>query len=324
MTIRGDADHELGDVEAFAVDLALRGGEILEGLYAGPLDVRFKSTRDRDPVTAADDAVENLVRTAVTERFPDHGVLGEEGSERAGTSGYLWVVDPLDGTANFANGLPVFAVSIGVLRDGAPVAAALWTSYGPQGRPAVLHAAAGSGLKVGGAAFTPPARRLSGRARLAGVPAGYHRGFGYRFLFGVPPGETRSLGSIAVELGLVATGALQYALFQSPKLWDVAAGVLLVREAGGLVWTDEAGHWRRLDRFVAAPGKPLREWKQAVVAGDPSVLSKEIRRLRVRHTPLEVAERALGSRRGPALRRFVEGNRHVGRRVAQLLRLSGR
>ena len=304
-------------IEAAAVDIARRSGGELLRYFAEPLDVRFKSKRDKDPVTDADEAVERFVRAEVARRFPGHGVLGEEGADADAGSAYLWVVDPLDGTANFANGLPIFAVSIGILYEGEPIVAALYTTFGPDARPCVMHARVGSGLSIDELRWQPPQRNLSGRARLSGVPAGFHHGFRFRLSQGMPPGETRSLGSIAVELGLAASGGLQYALFASPKIWDVAAGVLLVQEAGGSVYTDRNGRWQQLRRFEAPPGRPLREWKQAVVAGDPAALGKIVPRARVRHTPLDILERLAGPVWTARTYNFV-------RRTKELLRRFGR
>ena len=281
-------------IETAAVAIARQAGEALLAYYAGPLQVRFKSKQDADPVTEADVAIEALVRREVAARFPDHGVVGEEGADPLTLPPVLWVVDPLDGTANFANALPIFAVSIGVLYRGEPLAAALFTTFGPDGRACVLHARAGGGLKLDGKAYAPRERTLSHRARLAGVPAGFHKTFAMWRLRGKLPGETRSLGSTAAELGLVATGTLQYAVFASPRIWDVAAGVLLVSESGGAVFTDQRRRWQHLSRFEPPPGKPLREWKQAVIAGDARLLYKTVGKVRVRRSPAERARALLG------------------------------
>lgn len=305
----GAAAESLDAIHDAALTLAREAGDALQAYYAGPLAVRFKSKRDRDPVTEADEGIEALVRTFVAARFPRHGVLGEEGADTAAAAEYLWVVDPLDGTANFANGLALFAVSIAVLRFGSPIVAALYTTFGPEGRACVLHARRGGGLRVDGAPYKAVARGITGRARLAGVPAGFHLGFRYGRLIGTPPGETRSLGTIAVELGLAASGTLQYAVFHSPRIWDVAAGVLLVVEAGGVCYTDAGGRWRVLNRFEAPAGKPLREWRQAVVAGETATVSQLVRRLHVRHTPRQWAERALGHEHTARVSRAAERSR---------------
>lgn len=282
-----------------AEQIAARGGALLRQFYASPLDVRYKSRkRDRDPVTEADELVEQMVRREVASRFPDHSVLGEEAGGAALDAEYLWVIDPLDGTANFANGLPIFACSVGVLRARRPIVGALYTTFGPHGTPGILSAATGSGLLWDGRPFEREERKLLKRARLAGVPAGFGGRFRHgRFLRRLPPGETRSLGSIAVELGLVATGALQYAVFGGPKLWDVAGGVLLVQESGGLVIARDGKRWPRLDRFEPQRGKTLQDWSLPLVAGDRAALREIAPRLNVRRNPRELAERVIGPER---------------------------
>jgi myo-inositol-1(or 4)-monophosphatase len=289
-----------------AEEIAREAGALLQQMYLAPLDVRYKARQnDRDPVTAADEAVEALVRREVAERFPDHGVLGEEGADTSAEAEYLWVVDPLDGTANFASGLPIFACSIGVLRGLRPIAAALYTTFGPNGAPCVVSASIGSGLLVDGESYSQRAREVSRRARAVGVPAGFHLRFRMRGFFARPPGETRSLGSTAAEMGLVATGNLQYAVWGGPKIWDVAAGVLLCREAGKPVLSREGKNWRLLDRFLAPEGKPLRDWSRPVVAGERGTLRDLASRLRVRRQPIEVAETVLGPSRVDRLRAFL-------------------
>ncbi len=307
------AGETLDAIHVAALALAREAGEALQRYYATPLAVRFKSKREKDPVTEADEGIEALVRRYVAERFPSHGVLGEEGADTAAGAEYLWVVDPLDGTANFANRLPLFAVSIAVLRFGAPVVAALYTTFGPQGQPCVLHARRGGGLHLDGSAYRAPEPSTIGRARLAGVPAGFHLAFRYGRLIGTPPGETRSLGSIAVELGLVASGALQFAVFHSPRIWDVAGGVLLVVEGGGVAVTDVLGRWRTLNRFEAPDGKPLREWRQALVAGEAATVPRIVRRLHVRHTPWQWVEWRLGVARTAQIRHAIDRTRPVAR-----------
>ncbi|HLZ70825.1 MAG TPA: inositol monophosphatase family protein [Dehalococcoidia bacterium] len=324
-----DTAGEFEPVRAAAAEIAAAAGAELQHRFAAPGQVRFKSRKDADPVTEADEAVERFVRQRVAERFPAHDVLGEEGGGSTHPGEWLWVVDPLDGTANFANGLAVFAVSIGVLHRLRPVAAALYTTFGPEGRPCVLSARLGGGLLCDGELFVQPAAALSKRARLSGVPAGIHRAFALWRLRGQLPGETRSFGSTAAELGLVATGRWQYAVFSSPRLWDVAAGILLVRESGGAVYGDRRGRWQPLERIAPPRGKPLSEWKQAVIAGDAALLGQLTGKVRVRRSPRERAERLFGpecvdravsgwDRRGaPAVRRLLRLRSAVARRVGR-------
>src|SRR5579875_3254102 len=270
MTTTPQSNTDPAAIRRAAEEIASVAGGLLQELYAGPLDVRYKARRgDRDPVTVADEEVERLVRREVAARFPGHAVLGEEaGGDDAAV---LWVVDPLDGTANFANGLPIFACSIGVLHDGAPLAAAVYTTFGPEGRACVLSADRDGPLRLDGESWAPHPRDVRERARLAGVPAGFRYRFRHGWLGTLPPGETRSLGSIAVEPVLVPTR--------------------------------EGRRWRRLDRFTTIQDKPLREWSAPVIAGDPRALRAIAPRLGVRRHPLELAEALIGYRRTRAILR---------------------
>jgi myo-inositol-1(or 4)-monophosphatase len=315
------AAAELDAVRVAAAEIAAQAGADLLRRFALPVEVRFKSKKDADPVTEADLAIEAFVRGEVAERFPTHGVLGEESGGSDVTAEWLWVVDPLDGTANFANGVAIFAVSIGVLHRLRPVVGALFTSFGPFGKPCVLSARTGAGLLLDGEPFAPPEHVLTKRARTAGVPAGIHRAFILWRLRGQLPGETRSFGSTAAELGLVAAGRWQYAVFSSPRLWDVAAGIVLVHAAGGAVYGDRRGRWQPLDRVTPPPGKPLSEWQQALIAGDAALLRELTGKVRVRRSPRERAERLLGARR---VEQIVRAGRPAGKAVTAARRLASR
>ena len=285
-------DSLLAGIEEVAVSLAGAGGRLLSERFGGVQVSRFKSSRDRDPVTEADEAAEALVRDGVRERFPLHGFLGEEGGARSTNAEFVWVVDPLDGTANFANGIPIFACSIGVLHRGRPVVAALYTAFGDDGRACIFHARAGGGLFRDGRSFVPDAP--THRGRLVGIPAGYHRRFRKRLLRRMPPGETRSFGSTAAELGLVACGRLRYGIWDSPKIWDVAAGVLLVTEGGGEVFTVRAGRSEPLTAFAPRGSAGLAGWRGSVIAGDAPAIREFRGALRVRPSLNERIERAFG------------------------------
>jgi myo-inositol-1(or 4)-monophosphatase len=265
-----DADL-LSDIYAHARAITAEAGRRLAERQAGPRTVEYKDKLRRDPVTDADTAAENYLREAIVARFPDHAILGEEGAEgETGAGEWLWALDPLDGTANYAAGLPIFAVSVAVLRDGAPVVGCVAVP----GMGALYHARAGGGAFDG----ETPLRACADETLRPGGPVGLFAGWRWAFVarrrLRRRFGEPRALGSIAAELGLVASGALQYAVYAGPRLWDVAAGALLVGEAGGaaLVWEDRAG-WRPLERFtVADPKKGLRAWSTPTLVGGAAIV----------------------------------------------------
>ncbi len=271
---------EIADV---AVAWARECGALAQSMISPNLAVEFKEANRRNPVTAADHAVEDRIRELVAERFPGHGVLGEEGeaSGKAGLPATLWVVDPIDGTANYSTGLPFWAVSIGVLHRRAPVAAAIYTPAGPSG-PAIFHARRGGGAFCDDLPIAVRSNERPEPATVIAVPGGWP----WRFRLDPPlrqgPGEPRVLGSIAAEFALTASGRFQWALFGGPKIWDAAAGVLLVQEAGGVVLQRHGKRWAAFERFEL-PGRPwfarrvetplarLARWRAPLLCANPAL-----------------------------------------------------
>ncbi|MBI4497648.1 MAG: inositol monophosphatase [Chloroflexi bacterium] len=259
-------------------------GRMLLGRYGTLLHVEYKVPGERSPVTAADRDAEAMLRAAITREFPSHSILGEEGEDLAlHDEAFLWVLDPLDGTTNFINGLPLFGVSIGVLYEGMPVAAAIFAATSHRGGPGVYAARRGGGARFAGEPLRLPLQAAPQPSRLAAQPAHFVRWGGVRREFRRHQGEVRTLGSVALELAYVASGTLQYAIFGGPRIWDVAAGVLLVQEAGGLVVERQPGSttWMPLHRFTPPPQRQpgdavaglagLRRWRSSLVAGSPQV-----------------------------------------------------
>ncbi len=268
----GTAD-ELASIRSAAAGLAADAGALLLDFFRRPLEVRYKDKQDRNPVTEADSAAEALIRDGILARFGDHAVITEETEGFGGEAGspYVWVVDPLDGTANFMNGLALFTVSVGVLHLGRPVVGAIFVPSGVAGAPAVLSAARGLGVTFGHAPVDDTLRRdLS--LRLGALPGGGLRRRGRR-PEGPRLGDPRSLGSIALEMALVGMGALQYAVFPRTRLWDVAAGTLIIAESGGTALVRGSRGWTSADRFepdpaVADPMEGLRRWSRPMVVGN--------------------------------------------------------
>jgi myo-inositol-1(or 4)-monophosphatase len=200
----------------------------------GRVERHFKG--DGSVVTAADGASQDALQSALKSQWPAYGVLGEEMPQAAqrralaGAAGGLWVVDPLDGTSNFAAGFPFYAVSVALLVGGRT---ALGVVYDPS-RDECFAARAGAGAFLNGQPLppAPPAPPL-GKA-LAGVdlkrlaPA-----LATRLASGPPYGSQRNLGSVALEWCWVAAGRLHLYLHGRQRLWDFAAGELVLREAGG-------------------------------------------------------------------------------------------
>ncbi len=209
--------------------------------YAGQVASRLKD--DASVVTDVDHAVQRHVVSAVAERFPEHAFLAEESldapdahPDRA-TARYCWVIDPIDGTRNFVAGFACFATSIAVLDRGAPVAAVVVEHNLGHVYTATINGGAFLGDRRLEMPEPDPERDV-----MVGTPSSKDRLTQRVVLLwqGTRGLITRNLGSSAVHLGMLAAGALGAMFCEKCKIWDVAAGVLLVSEAGGHV-TDPSG-----------------------------------------------------------------------------------
>ena len=304
------------EIEAAAVEMAQGAGDILASQFGQKISIEYKDKEERDPVTEVDKACQEYLAGEITRRFPDHSILGEEESEESkkdtGTTGapcgdFLWVLDPLDGTTNYLNGLPVYAVSIGVLHRGRPLVGALFIPWPKPGGGFVLHCRQGGGCFAGEDPVEVYKSDEPVNNRLAGLPG--HFSYTNKYGKGLKgkSGEPRTTGSIAYELAMTACGVMQYAVFGAPRMWDMAAGALAVMEAGGTVMTrspKEKG-WRVMESFVPTwQDKPptlkeLRRWAAPLVVGNNQVAPLLAANLRSRFHPMAKVRRLIRRIRWP-------------------------
>ncbi len=276
----GEPDEAmLIDLETVAVELARLGGAEIRATMGTLLSVSYKpvssgslgqnSAMLKDPVSEVDRRVEKLIRLRLAEAFPRHDIIGEEMDERPGRGHeWVWAVDPIDGTANFVNGFPMFASSVGVLFRGRPVVGAVWCSASHALAPGVYHARCGGPLRFEGTELhrteNPAVRR-----GLAGTPDG---------ATGDGPWDARKTGSAAIECAFVAAGLLQVSLFATPNIWDVAGGIALVEAAGGTVWQRSAQGWTETARLANQDADP-GDWRGPLIVGETSAAEELIRQL---------------------------------------------
>jgi myo-inositol-1(or 4)-monophosphatase len=279
----------LAEIEAHAVAAARGAGSILAGHFGTALKIEFKDDRKTDPVTGADKDSERYLIDSIAERFPDHSVLAEEDPDNdAKANDVTWVLDPLDGTRNFMSGLPVYACSIGVMHRGTPIAGAVFLPWPNSDTGVVLHARKGGGTFKDGEPITVATFTEPQPSAIVGLPASFGAGYRFKRAMWGKTGEPRVTGSIAYELAMTAMGVLQYSVTNGPRLWDAAAGVVLVEEAGGLVM--RARRTRKLGGLVERtqwePAEPLvpswqsghttlkelRQWSTPLVLGSPDVV----------------------------------------------------
>jgi len=240
---------ELLDV---AVEAAKKGGAAVLSYYETSIQREVKA--DKSFVSAADKDAEAAILAVIKEQFPDHGILSEESEEQKSTSPFQWVIDPLDGTANFLNGIPLFAVSIAVIKNGTPLVGVVYQPVGDS-----LYAVEkGKGVTWKGKTV----RVSDGDAEHAMISFGPSKKEKERLNKMLSNAETfvkskRYLGCTALELGFVARGGTEGFICIGLNKWDYSAGVLLVGEAGGKI-TDFSGKpwvFGSSDYFIASNGK---------------------------------------------------------------------
>ena len=260
-----------------AIKAARAAGAIINRAALDVESVRVAQKQVNDFVTEVDKAAEQAIIETLLGAYPGHGILAEESGNEFGAknSDYVWIIDPLDGTTNFLHGIPHFAISIAVMEIDA------------QGRKTITAGSVFDPVKneffyaeKGKGAFLNERRlRVSGRRSMAdslfgcGIPflgrgsAEDHAEFQKQLgtIMSVSSGVRRN-GAAALDLAWVAAGRLDGFWEKGLSLWDIAAGVLLVREAGGFI-SDFASRDKALD-------------SGDVVAANPSIHGELIRKLR--------------------------------------------
>jgi len=223
-----------------AIEAVVRAGETMMSRLGG--DMRVDKKGIIDLVTEVDLAIERMFRELISERFPDHGVLAEElGGGRNVPRGPCWVFDPIDGTTNYAHGLPIFCASLALEIDGVAEVAAV---YDPTRNELFTAEREGGAFLNGRPIRVSAASDLVNAMLVTGFPYDVHdRVEEIVGLFGAFVGRARAvrrLGSAAIDLCYVAAGRLDGFWESDLKPWDMAGGALIVAEAGGCV-TDMAG-----------------------------------------------------------------------------------
>ena len=234
------------------INAAMKAARSLRRDFGEIENLQVSEKAPSDFVSQADLRVGELLREELIKVRPGYGFLGEEGSAIEGDGKHRFIVDPLDGTTNFLHGIPHFAISIALEREGEIVAGVVYEPIGDE----LFWAEKGAGAFLDTAFAKSRRLRVSGRRRLGdcligtGIPfrgRGDHPAF-VKELSAVMA-ETagiRRLGVASLDLAFVAAGRLDGYWETGLKPWDVAAGVLLVREAGGMV-TEIGGRAHRLD-----------------------------------------------------------------------------
>ena len=288
----------LEEIEACAVDAVRRAGRLLTQRFGTALEVKFKDKDETDPVTDVDNESQAIIQHAVSRQFPGHLFVGEEdeGGDEELVPDFVWVVDPLDGTKNFLNGLPVYACSVGVLFRGIPVVAAIHVPWPGKIDGILFHARKGAGTYCESEPVVICDVGEPGLARLTTLPGMFRNVFSVKKPLHGKLGEVRNTGSIAYDLAMTARGVLQYTVAGNPRIWDIAAGVLLVQEAGGTVMVASGFgsgggsiDWRPMGEIMPSlrSGQTtvadLKRWSEPVIFGSSKLVDFVTRNLKFRH-----------------------------------------
>ncbi len=220
-----------------AIEAAKEAGKFLKHNLGKVGEINLKSGQERNLVTEIDKKSEEMIVGIIRKHFPNHDILAEEsGSEHGKKSDFRWIIDPLDGTTNFTHGLPIFCVSIGLEHKGEIVAGVIYDPNlnelfsAEKGRGAFLN---GKRLRVSQTPF------LKNSLMVTGFPYDVTENpdncIQHFVNFLMTAQAVRRMGSAAIDLAYVAAGRYDGFWEVNLNAWDMAAGVLLIREAGGKV-----------------------------------------------------------------------------------------
>jgi myo-inositol-1(or 4)-monophosphatase len=254
---------------ATAVEIVLRAGEIQQARRQ--TGFRIDKKGEIDLVTEVDLECERLCRAILAERFPDHDILAEElssGPTEAARARYRWVFDPLDGTTNYAHGLPIYCASLALEHDGQAIVGAVFDPT----RQELFTAERGGGAYMNGVPLRPSTTTaLLDALLVTGFPYDVHRKLDELVdMFGAFLGASRAvrrLGSAALDLCYVAAGRFDGFWEQLLKPWDVSAGALIVEEAGGRITGMDGTPFNPVSAHLVASNGPLHADMLAVIAG---------------------------------------------------------
>lgn len=251
-----------------AIEIARRAGAIQLARRTGEVRIDKKSAIDL--VTQVDLEIEAVCRDLLAERFPDHAVLAEEFPNRPetalGSSGYCWIIDPLDGTVNYAHGLPLYCCSVALEVSGQ---LQLGVVFDPN-RDELFVAERGGGARLNGSPLAVSSESRLGDAMLCtgfpyDVQATVDEVIGLFGAFVERARAVRRLGSAALDLCYLAAGRFDGFWEQRLHPWDTAAGVLMIEEAGGLVTALDGGAFAVRDGNILATNGRLHEAMQEIV-----------------------------------------------------------
>jgi myo-inositol-1(or 4)-monophosphatase len=235
-----------------AIKAAQEAGKVLEKYFETEILKEFKE--DNTPVTLADTESEEIIKKIILSEFPSHSILGEETGMTGSGSEYVWHIDPVDGTRNFANGIPLFAVSIALVRGNEVIVGVV---YNPATK-SLFYGEAGKGAYLNDTKILVSKDDTDhGIVTVAPGKLSIERQLLWELYYNLRKvvRSSRYLACTALDLAYVARGGVEANIQLGLSTYDFAAGTLLVKEAGGTITTLEGGVWKFPDNhFVASNG----------------------------------------------------------------------
>jgi myo-inositol-1(or 4)-monophosphatase len=224
----------VSDILQIAEVIARQAGVVLMEGYGNVRHIQQKGVIDL--VTEFDRRSEEVIISAIQENFPDHAILAEESGHNKTTSEYQWVIDPIDGTTNFAHAIPIFSVTIALLRNNSPVVGVAYDPF----RNEMFSAEVGQGATLNNRPIHVSSQTDLGQAVIStGFPydlrTNPRNNFAQFVQFQLRTQAVRHLGSASLDCVWTAMGRLDGYWEFGVKPWDIGAGALIVREAGGRV-----------------------------------------------------------------------------------------
>lgn len=226
----------LNELRNSAVEFAKAGGDLTLKYYRQSYELEFKS--DQSPVTNADREAEKVIRALIKEKYPDHGIIGEEYGEENSDRDIVWVLDPIDGTKSFIHGIPFYTTLIGILIEGVPEVGVI---YAPALNE-MVSAAKGSGCTLNGTKTGVRSCENLDSATFLTTDVDSFTEFGFENAFEKLKTRTRVHRTWGDAYGhmMVATGRADIMIDAILHIWDAAALLPIVSEAGG-VFCDLSG-----------------------------------------------------------------------------------
>ena len=229
------------EYENFCINISkIAGNYVLEN-FEGQFEIYSKDKRN-NLVTEIDLNTQKIIVENIYKTYPNHAIVGEEDKLKSiKDSEYIWVIDPIDGTTNFVNGIPNFAISIALLKDLEPIAGAIWIPWPNNEKSLIFSASKNNGSNANG-------KKLNLVEKLnqsldEGLASSYssfssingNKDRNIKPWSKVIKGEKRVIGSVAYEMALLAKGVIKFGLFGPASIWDFGAGLLIIKEAGGTI-----------------------------------------------------------------------------------------